>query len=82
MLLAKVRRKVTSLFNAEMKKAGRTLETSICPHFKMSRTDLFNVIKVKQLKTLPEVMAEVGVNKDSLGCELCKPAIGSILSSL
>ncbi|KAF6764112.1 nitrite reductase [Ephemerocybe angulata] len=73
---------VTSLFNSEMKKAGKTLETSICPHFKMSRTDLFNVIKVKQLKTLGEVMETFGVNKEALGCEICKPAIGSILSSL
>jgi nitrite reductase (NAD(P)H) len=65
-----------------MKKAGRTLNTSLCPHFSMSRTDLFNVIKVKQLRTLPEVMEAVGVDKDSIGCETCKPAIGSILSSL
>ena len=27
-------------------------------------------------------MAAVGVTSDSLGCEICKPAIGSILSSL
>lgn len=27
-------------------------------------------------------MAQCGTNKDSLGCEICKPAIGSILSSL
>ncbi|RXW14988.1 hypothetical protein EST38_g10867 [Candolleomyces aberdarensis] len=73
---------VTSLFNAEMKKAGRKLNTSLCPHFNMSRTDLFNIIKVKQLRTLPEVMEAVGVDKDSIGCETCKPAIGSILSSL
>lgn len=73
---------VTSIFNAEMKKAGRTLNNNICPHFSMSRTDLFNVIKVKQLRTFPEIMQTIGINKDSLGCEICKPAIGSILSSL
>lgn len=27
-------------------------------------------------------METAGVNKDAIGCELCKPAIGSILSSL
>lgn len=27
-------------------------------------------------------MEAVGIKKDSLGCEICKPAIGSILSSL
>jgi nitrite reductase (NAD(P)H) len=27
-------------------------------------------------------MTSSGVNKDSIGCEVCKPAIGSILASL
>jgi nitrite reductase (NAD(P)H) len=27
-------------------------------------------------------MEECGVKKDAVGCEICKPAIGSILSSL
>ena len=27
-------------------------------------------------------MDAVGVNKEAIGCELCKPAVGSILSSL
>ena len=31
---------------------------------------------------MPEVMAAVGVNPSSVGCETCKPAVGSILSSL
>ncbi|KAF9007403.1 NADPH nitrite reductase [Cyathus striatus] len=73
---------VTSIFNAEMKKAGHKLNTSLCPHFAMSRVDLFNVVKVKQLRTFPDIMAAVGVNKESIGCETCKPAVGSILSSL
>ena len=65
-----------------MKKAGRALNTNLCPHFAMSRTDLFGVIKIKGLRAFSEVMQEVGISKDSVGCELCKPAIGSILSSL
>ena len=48
----------------------------------MARVDLFNIIKIKQLRTFAEIMNVVGVNKDSIGCEICKPAIGSILSSL
>lgn len=39
-------------------------------------------IRIKKLKTYPEIMSSVGVNKDAVGCEVCKPAIGSILSSL
>ena len=31
---------------------------------------------------MTEIMAAVGVKPDSIGCETCKPAVGSILSSL
>jgi nitrite reductase (NAD(P)H) len=34
------------------------------------------------LKTFVDVMKNCGNNPDSLGCEVCKPTIGSILSSL
>ncbi|KZT30290.1 nitrite reductase [Neolentinus lepideus HHB14362 ss-1] len=73
---------VTNIFKAEMKKAGHALNNNLCPHFAMSRQELFTVVKLRHLKTFTEVMESVGVNKDSVGCEICKPAIGSILSSL
>ncbi|KAI0933046.1 hypothetical protein AcW1_000017 [Taiwanofungus camphoratus] len=73
---------LTNLFKAEMKKAGHSISNNLCPHFAMSRVDLFNVIMIKKLKAFPEIMEAVGIKKDSLGCEICKPAIGSILSSL
>ena len=65
-----------------MKRAGYVLNTNICPHFAMARVDLFNVIKVRKLRTFGEVMDTVGIDKNAIGCEICKPAIGSILSSL
>jgi len=74
--------KVTNIFNSEMKRAGFVLNTNICPHFAMARVDLFNVIKVRKLRTFGEVMDTVGIDKNAIGCEICKPAIGSILSSL
>ena len=74
--------KATNIFNAEMKKAGHQLNNHLCPHFAMSRTDIFNIIRVKNLRTFMQIMQDSGVNKDSIGCEICKPAIGSILSSL
>jgi len=65
-----------------MKRAGHVLNTNICPHFAMARVDLFNVIKVRKLRTFGEVMTTIGIDKDAIGCEICKPAVGSILSSL
>ncbi|KAF7289888.1 NAD(P)H nitrite reductase [Mycena indigotica] len=73
---------VTSIFNSAMKKAGHKLDTSLCPHFSLSRADLFSIVRVKNLRDFASIMREVGKKPESLGCEVCKPAIGSILSSL
>ncbi|KAL9640236.1 MAG: hypothetical protein Q9164_000382, partial [Protoblastenia rupestris] len=73
---------VQTIFNAEMKAQGSEVLNHLCPHFEYSRADLFNIIYVKKLKSLPEVMKECGKDPDSLGCEACKPALGSILASL
>lgn len=59
-----------------------TISRSLCAHFKMSRQDLFHAVKIKKLKTKDDIFREISVLPDSQGCEVCKPAIGSILSSL
>jgi len=73
---------VTSIFNTQMKAMGNEIKNHICPHFNYSRADLYNIISVKKLKTLQEVMKEAGNHAESQGCESCKPSIGSIFSSL
>ena len=55
---------------------------TVCPHFAYSRQDLFSIIAVKKLATLAEVMSGYGKDPNSLGCEVCKPALGSIFASL
>ena len=45
---------VQSIFNSEMRAAGNEITNSLCPHFTYSRADLYNIIRVKQLKSLPE----------------------------
>ncbi|KAF8749404.1 BFD-like [2Fe-2S] binding domain [Rhizoctonia solani] len=73
---------VTNIFKVEMKKAGKETNNNLCVHFPMSRTDLFNIVKIKQLRTFNEIAAVVSPIPKCVGCETCKPAIGSILSSL
>lgn len=73
---------VQTIFNTEMKAQGSEVLNHLCPHFKHSRADLFHIITVKKLKQFPEVMKECGTDPESLGCEACKPTIGSILASL
>lgn len=73
---------VQTIFNTELKAQGSEVLNHLCPHFKHSRADLFHIITVKKLKQFPEVMKECGTDPESLGCEACKPTIGSILASL
>ncbi|KAJ5127015.1 hypothetical protein N7448_007794 [Penicillium atrosanguineum] len=73
---------VQSIFNKTMMEMGHEVSNHLCSHIPYSRADLYNIVAIKQLKTFPEVMKAAGKNSESLGCELCKPAIGSILSSL
>lgn len=73
---------VQSIFNSQMKAMGQEVKNHICPHFNYSRADLYNIISVKKLKTLAEVMKEAGNDPTSQGCEACKPSIGNIFSSL
>ncbi|KAG0155001.1 hypothetical protein PDIDSM_574 [Penicillium digitatum] len=55
---------------------------NVCSHIPYSRADLYGFVAIKQLKSFVDIMKTVGKNPESLGCELCKPAIASILSSL
>lgn len=36
---------LTNIFKAEMIKCGHEVSNNLCPHFKLSRAELFNVTK-------------------------------------
>jgi nitrite reductase (NAD(P)H) len=71
-----------AIFESEMKKMGKQLSNALCIHFKESRADLFSIVMVKQYKKLSEVMENHGLIPGAAGCEICKPTIASILSTL
>ena len=73
---------VQSIFNKTMKDMGAEVLNHLCPHFSYSRADLFNIIYVKKLQDFPSIMKEAGKDPNSLGCEVCKPTLGSIMASL
>ncbi|HEY5314706.1 MAG TPA: nitrite reductase large subunit NirB [Pirellulales bacterium] len=70
---------VADLLKAERARSGKALSNHLCPHFAYSRTELFAIIKVKELRTFADVIADCGSGH---GCEICKPAVASILASL
>jgi nitrite reductase (NADH) large subunit len=67
-----------SLLDHELKKAGVTVSKAICEHFNYSRQELFDIIRVMRATTFQEVLASHGTGR---GCDICKPAIASILAS-
>ncbi|CAE8593526.1 unnamed protein product [Polarella glacialis] len=71
---------VPKLLAHTLKKLGKDVDSGVCTHFVYSRRELFDIVKVKELKSFDDVMAAAGKGAD--GCELCKPVVASILSSL
>jgi nitrite reductase (NADH) large subunit len=51
----------------------------LCEHFDYSRQELFDLIKLNDLRTYDDVLNKLGKGD---GCELCKPPVASILASL
>lgn len=70
---------VTDLLKDELKKSGVELSNALCEHFDYSRQELFDIVRVHRYNSFSEVLAHHGNGR---GCEICKPAIASILASL
>jgi nitrite reductase (NADH) large subunit len=69
---------VTQILKAELAARGVAVNNHMCEHFPYSRQQLFHLVRVGQLKSFGEVLTKHGRGH---GCDICKPAIGSILAS-
>ncbi|MGM7696879.1 nitrite reductase large subunit NirB [Microbacterium sp. A84] len=63
----------------ELTKLGQTVSNALCEHFDMSRRQLFDAVRVSELTTFSAVIERFGRGR---GCDICKPALASILSVL
>ncbi len=70
---------VTDLFKAQVEASGKKVNTALCEHFACTRQELFEIVKVKRIKTFNDLIRAHGRGQ---GCEICKPAVASILASL
>jgi len=70
---------VVDLFKAQQQAAGKKVVNHLCEHFPFSRQELFEIVKIKGIKSFDEVLASHGRGH---GCEICKPAVASIMASL
>ena len=70
---------VTDLLNDELRKSGREVSNNLCEHFRHSRQELFDIMRLRRIGSFAELLAACGRGR---GCEVCKPAVASMLASL
>ncbi|SCG14161.1 assimilatory nitrite reductase (NAD(P)H) large subunit precursor [Micromonospora echinofusca] len=59
--------------------AGVRQSSALCEHFDASRQELFDIVRVRGIRTFSQLVAEHGRGR---GCDICKPVVASILASL
>ncbi|MGW0501366.1 nitrite reductase large subunit NirB [Micromonospora sp. NPDC003241] len=59
--------------------AGVVQSRALCEHFDVSRQELFDIVRVRGIRTFSRLIAEHGRGR---GCDICKPVVASILASL
>jgi nitrite reductase (NADH) large subunit len=69
---------VTDILKTELKKAGIEVKNHLCEHFAYSRQELYHLVQVNQIKTFADLLEQHGTG---MGCEVCKPAVASILAA-
>jgi nitrite reductase (NADH) large subunit len=67
------------LLKTLLAESGVEMSTALCEHFAYSRAELFDVVRVTGIGTFTELVDEHGTGR---GCDICKPAVASILASL
>ncbi|QYF75217.1 nitrite reductase large subunit NirB [Cryobacterium sp. PAMC25264] len=66
------------VLETELMNAGLEISKALCEHISISRSELFESVRVLQLSSFDQIMERFGTG---LGCDVCKPTIASILAS-
>jgi nitrite reductase (NADH) large subunit len=69
---------VTQILKAELTRKGVAVDNHLCEHFPYSRQQLFHLVRIGELRSFETLLAKHGRGR---GCDLCKPAVASILAS-
>lgn len=70
---------VVDIVKATQKSLGKEVKDVICEHFAYNRQELFDIIKINKFTNHNEVLGVIGKGD---GCEVCKPLLSSIFSSI
>ncbi|WP_313474013.1 nitrite reductase large subunit NirB [Stutzerimonas kunmingensis] len=67
------------VFDAELAARGVAVDKSLCEHFAYTRQELYGIVRVEGIQSFAELLAKHG--RGHVGCDICKPTVGSILAS-
>ncbi len=69
---------VKKILETELSKAGIAVSRALCEHFELSRSELFESVRILELTSFEQILERFGTG---YGCDICKPAVASILAS-
>jgi len=69
---------VTQIMKAELARLGHAVTNHLCEHFPYSRQQLFHLVRIGELTSFAALIERHGRGR---GCDICKPAVASILAS-
>jgi nitrite reductase (NADH) large subunit len=70
---------VKDIIATTMKAQGKYIRAVLCEHFNYSRQELYDLIKIKEVRSFEDALDHYGHGD---GCEICKPIVASIMASL
>ncbi|UII22398.1 nitrite reductase large subunit NirB [Fulvivirga ligni] len=70
---------VNDILQQTLLSLGKRVRNVICEHFDYTRQELFDLVKIKNIKSYDELLDQFGAGD---GCEICKPAVASIMASI
>ena len=69
---------LTELLTRQLAEAGVAVSRHLCEHFAFTRQELLSLVRLGRIKSFADLLAQHG---RGLGCEICKPAVASLLAS-
>ncbi len=69
---------VKNLVEEHFASVGKVVDKGLCEHFRLTRQELFDVVAVHGYRRFDDIVEAHGTGR---GCDICKPAVASILAS-
>ncbi|MGH3661348.1 MAG: nitrite reductase large subunit NirB [Micromonosporaceae bacterium] len=66
------------LLKTLLTESGVATSKALCEHFEKSRQELFEIIRVRRVRSFSALISGYGAGR---GCDICKPVVASILAS-